>query len=132
MHNQKLEGIKKRSKYIWYEDGKKSSKFFLNLEKNLALQNQIRLLKIGEKKVKIKVKYCKNCISFMKSYFLKRFLNFNEVIAHYLKDISLPKLTKEQGEQCEANIIENEVKDAPKNMVCNKTPGNDKTFHKTF
>ena len=34
IYKQQLEGIKKGSKYNWYEDGKQSSKCFLNLEKN--------------------------------------------------------------------------------------------------
>ena len=33
IYDQKLEGIKMRSKYNWYEDGKKYSIFFLNLDK---------------------------------------------------------------------------------------------------
>ena len=52
-----------------------------------------------------------------------------------MKDISLPKLNKEQSEQCECEITENEVKDALGNMVCNKTPGNDgltSEFHEAF
>ena len=47
IYDQKFEGIKIRSKCNWYEDGEESSNFFLNLEKNRAFQNQIRLLKIG-------------------------------------------------------------------------------------
>ena len=34
IYDQKIEGIKKRSKCNWYEDGEKSSKVFLNLGKN--------------------------------------------------------------------------------------------------
>ena len=49
IYDQKLEGIKIRSKCNWYKCGEKSSNFFLNLKKNRAIQNQIRLLKIGEK-----------------------------------------------------------------------------------
>ena len=36
----------------------------------------------------------------MKS-FRKKKINSKEVIAHYLKDISQPKVTKEQSDQCE-------------------------------
>ena len=57
--------------------------------------------------------------------FPKKVFNSNEVIAHYLKDFSLPKLTKEQSQQCEGEITENAVKDALGNMICNKTPEND-------
>ena len=63
IYDQKVEGINIRRKCNWYEDGERSSKFFWNLQKNRAIQNQICSLKIGEKK--------KN---FMKSCFLKMFL----------------------------------------------------------
>ena len=41
IYQEKANGIKIRSKYDWYEFGEKSSKFFLNLEKQHALQNQV-------------------------------------------------------------------------------------------
>ena len=44
IYDQKIEGTKIRTNCNWYEDGEKSSEFFLNLEKNRAIQNQIRLL----------------------------------------------------------------------------------------
>ena len=56
--------------------------------------------------------------------FSKIVSNSNEVIAHYLKDISLPKLTEEQSERCEGEITKNEVQNALKNMICKKTPRN--------
>lgn len=50
--DQKLEGTKIRSKFNLYEDGENSSNFFLKLEKNQIIQNQICSLIIGEKEVK--------------------------------------------------------------------------------
>ena len=38
------EGARIRSKCLWYEEGEKSSKFFLNLEKRRVIQGQIRKL----------------------------------------------------------------------------------------
>ena len=38
------EGIRLRSKCDWYEQGEKSTKFFLNLEKQRGNQNRIRKL----------------------------------------------------------------------------------------
>ena len=43
--------------------------------------------------------------------------------------ISLPKLTKEQSKQCEGEITKNEVKDALRNMVCNKIDGHTSEFY---
>ena len=50
IYDQIAEGIRIRSKYDWYEHGEKSTKYFLNLEKNRGNQNQIRKLVIDEKK----------------------------------------------------------------------------------
>ena len=94
-------GIKIKGKYNLYEDGKKSSKLFLDLEKNWAIQNQIRLLKIGKKEIKDKNKILQNLYQFYEELFPEKVSNSIEVIAHYLKNISLPKLTKEQIQQWE-------------------------------
>ena len=50
IYDQIAEVIRIRSKYDWYEHGEKSTKYFLNLEKNRGNQNQIRKLIIDEKK----------------------------------------------------------------------------------
>ena len=50
IYDQIAEGIRIRSKYDWYEHGEKSTKYFLNLEKNRGNQNQIRKPIIDEKK----------------------------------------------------------------------------------
>ena len=42
IYQEKANGIRIRSKCNWYEHGEKYSKFFLNLEKSRAVQNQIR------------------------------------------------------------------------------------------
>ena len=42
IYEEKTNGIRIRSKCNWCEYGEKSSKFFLNLEKSRAVQNQSR------------------------------------------------------------------------------------------
>ena len=72
---------------------------------------------------------------FYEELFSKDVFTSNEVIAHYIKNISLPKLTKEQSEQFEGEITKSEVKSALGNMVCNKTTGNDvltSNFYEAF
>ena len=44
--------------------------------------------------------------------FSKNVFSSNELIAHYLKNSNLSKLTKEKSEQCEGEVTENKVKDA--------------------
>ena len=75
----KLEGLRIRSKCNWYEDGEKSSKFFLNLEKDRAIQNQIRLLKIGKKEIKDQSEILQNLYQFYEELYSKKVFNSNEV-----------------------------------------------------
>ena len=51
-----VKGIKIRIKCKWYEEGEKNSKFFLNLEKNCAIQSKVRLLEKKKCKEIIKTK----------------------------------------------------------------------------
>ena len=45
------EGIRIRSKCEWYEHSEKSTKFFLNLEKQRGAQNTIKKLIVDDKKI---------------------------------------------------------------------------------
>ena len=87
------------------------------------------------KERKNQCKILQNLYQFYEELFSKKVFNSNEVVANYLKDISLSKLTKEQSEQCEGEITKNEVKDALGNMIWNATLGNDgftSEFHRAF
>ena len=46
-----VDGIRTRSKCMWYEFSEKSSKFFFNLEKNRAIQGQVRTIVSNEKEI---------------------------------------------------------------------------------
>ena len=52
----KANGIKIRSKCEWYEHGEKSSRFFLNLEKSRAIQDQVRTVIYDDKETMMKQK----------------------------------------------------------------------------
>ena len=51
IYKEKANWVKIRSKCEWYEFEEKSTKFFLNLEKQHALLNQVRTLLCSEKEV---------------------------------------------------------------------------------
>ena len=55
----------------------------------------MRLLEIGEKEIKDQSEILQNLYQFYEEIFSKKVPISNEVIANYLKDINLPKLTKE-------------------------------------
>ena len=47
----KINGIRIRSKCDWYENGEKSTKFFLNLEKYSATQGCLRTIIVNKKEI---------------------------------------------------------------------------------
>ena len=87
IYDKKVEGLRIRSKCDWYEKGEKSTKFFLNLEKRHAIQNQVKSLIVNDKVVKEQIDINKNLyILFTKSFFPKittfldkRYCNFYKI-----------------------------------------------------
>ena len=71
IYEQKINGIRIRSKCDWYEYGEKSSKFFLNLEKTRATQSTIRNITKDKKDLNVIKEFIKNFSTFLKAYFQK-------------------------------------------------------------
>ena len=51
IYEKKAEGARIRSKCLWYEEGEKSSKFYLNLKKRRSIQGQIRKLIVNNQEI---------------------------------------------------------------------------------
>ena len=66
----KTEGARIKSKCLWYEEGEKSSKFFLNLEKCRGIQGQIRKLIVNNHEITDQNKIQKELL-FFHELFLK-------------------------------------------------------------
>ena len=73
------DGAKIRSKCEQYKFGEKSSKFFLNLEKEYVLLNQVQTLLCGEKEVTDKHKINQEVERFYKKLFTEK-SNFKKKI----------------------------------------------------
>ena len=72
LYEEETKGIKIRGKCKLLEFGEKSSKIFLNLEKQHGLLNEVRTLPCGEKEViEIKIKLIKKSDALMKISLLK-------------------------------------------------------------
>ena len=72
-HEEKTNGVKIRSKCELYEFGGKSSEFFLNLEKQHVLLDQVRTLLCGEEEVTVKDKINQELECFNKNLFSEKF-----------------------------------------------------------
>ena len=130
----KANGIKIRSKCEWYKHGKKSSKFFLNLEKSRAIQGQVRTVIYNDKETNDETEINNHIYSFF-NYLYKETSFSSNSLETYLNTISFPKLTKEKSKTLDVGITEKELLTALQSMENNKSPGNDgltKEFYITF
>ena len=69
IYEQKINGIRIRSKCDWYEHGEKSSKFFLNLEKTRSTQSTIRNITKDKKNLTCHKKINQELFDFYKYLF---------------------------------------------------------------
>ena len=136
IYQEKTNGIRIRSKCDWYEHREKSSKFFLNLEKSRAVQNQIRHILKGN----IEVNNQKDIYNEFYLYYKNLFHERQHLSEHDINNFSnavskFPQLSTEQSLECEKCIIEKELFEALKNIPNNKSHGNDgltKEFFETY
>ena len=135
IYDKKAEGLRIRSKCDWYEKGEKSTKFFLNLEKRHAIQNQVKSLVVNDEVVKEQTDINKNLYAFYQKLFSKNNDISRQKVLQFLQDKNLPKLNDDQCALCEKDITEEEVKHELNKMEINKSPGNDgltKEFYEAF
>ena len=104
MYQEKANKIKIRSKCNWYEFGKKSLKFFLNLEKQHALQNQVRTVVCGQNEIMDKNQINHQLHHFYKTLFTEKLQIQKENITAYLNQISIPVLIREQSQTCHLKV----------------------------
>ena len=125
IYQEKTNGIKIRSKCDWYEHGEKSSKFFLNLEKSRAVQNQIRNILIGNIEVNNQEDINNELYLYYKNLFNERQLLSEHDINNFLNAVSkFRQLSTEQSLECEKGITEKELSETLKSMPNDKSPGN--------
>ena len=118
--------LKLRSKCNWYEHGKKSSKFFLNLEKSRAVQNYIWNILIDNIEINNKKYINKEFYLYYKNLFNERQHLSEHDINNFLNTVSkFPQLSTEQSLECEKDIKEKELFETLNSMPNDKSPGND-------
>ena len=69
IYSEKAKGMEIRSKYNWYEHREKSTKFFLNLKKHLAIQTQIHSVIMNQDEITGKAEINKQIFSFFQCLF---------------------------------------------------------------
>ena len=128
----KTAGAVIRTRSDWLEFGEKSSKYFFNLEQNIAARkNRFKLrdntgITSDPKRI----------LEIQRSYYAHLFKSSNTKIdEEYLASAELPTITNEQQELCNRDINLIEIKEAIEGMKNNKSPGSDGIpieWYKTF
>ena len=130
------EGVRLRSKCDWYEQGEKSTKFFLNLEKQRGNENRIQKLIVNEKEINNETEILNQIKVFYETLFQKPSLRYStDDINHFLNTLVIPKLSADQIILCHIELTEKDLHDSMKSMKNDKSSGNDgltKEFNVTF
>ena len=124
-----------RSRLQWVEDGERSTKYFLNLEKENKKKSTVRTLLING----IENSNPSDIMKHLKQSFVKKFKRVSKLSEEecdsFLEKIPNKKLNEDDALLCDGNITLDELHKALLSMKNNKTPGNDglsKEFYVTF
>ena len=120
IYEQKINGIRIRSKCDWYEHGEKSSKFFLNLEKTRSTQSTIRNITKDKKNLTCHKKINQELFDFYKGLFSENLNVSKNEIMQFLNLVSIPQLTEDQSKDCEFILSEKDLLLVLKSMPNNK------------
>ena len=135
LYEKKAEGARIRTQCLWYEEGEKLSKFFLNLEKRRGIQGQIRKPIVNNQEITHQNKIQNELLFFYETLFRNTSANTSEDCQSFLNEVFVPKLNYEDARICEGDLNEFELLKALKSMSNNKSQGNDvltKEFYATF
>ena len=77
---------------MWYEEGEKSSKLFLNLEKRRGIQGQIRKLIVNNQKITHQNKIQNELLFFYETLFRNTSANTSDKCESFLNEVFFPKL----------------------------------------
>ena len=133
---EKSDGAKIRAKAKWWEQGERSSAYFLNLENIRQSNNKInRITNNSGEIVTHDDDILESAAQFYERLYSSSKTDANE-IKKYLQETYINKtLTSDEAKLCEGYINSNECSDVIKKLKLNKSPGLDgltAEFYKTF
>ena len=133
IYNHITEGIILRTRTVWYEEGEKSTKYFLNLEKRSKSKMHIRKLIDSSRAEVTEPKFVlKHIKGFYSDLYKRRAFKTEEECFKYLESINMPQLNEFDCNRCEGIITKREYWDALSSMNNNKSPVCLKEFHICF
>ena len=101
------EGIRIRSRCQWYEEGEKSSKFFLNLEKFNGMQSQICKIIVNDQEITYPNIILNEIQIFYESFFKKGDSKCLSQVNDFLDQVQLQKLNITEINECDNELSKN-------------------------
>ena len=103
------EGIRIKSKYDWYEHGKKSTKFLLNLEKQRGAQNKIKKLIIDDTEITDQTCILNHIKDFYETLFKKCEQKATAEIKDFINVIDVPRFSEDQVKLCAEDLTKKDL-----------------------
>ena len=133
--NRELEGIITRAKLQWVEQGEKSTRYFMGLEKSNQGKKSLRsIINDQNQALKTQKGIEQHTVNFYKSLFLSRNPGQDDV-DHYLSSTNMNVIPEHLATQLDQDITLPEIDNAVKGFLNNKSPGSDgltAEFYKYF
>ena len=133
---QKFEGAKIRARAKWWEEGERSTAYFLNLENKRQANNKItKLIDTAHTIVDTDTEILETAVKYYEQLFTSNSINA-EQIKQYLHETHIEKtLTSNEAKLCDGYIETNECQHVIDTLKLNKSPGLDgltAEFYQTF
>ena len=133
---EKCKGAFIRSRRKWLEEGEKSTRYFLQLEKRNGIKKEIDCIEKSGKKFVKQEKILFEIYNYYKDlYSTKGNTEKEEYIDNFVRNVQLTTLKENEALSCEGDLTENECAEALSSMHYNKAPGSDSLsveFYKCF
>lgn len=133
-YTENARGAQIRARAKWVEEGERSSKYFLNLEKKQQSMNVIDSITYNNETYTTDNSILNACKSFYEVLYSSNNIDTRH-IDNYLENVNSRALSQEQRDMCESNLTIAECTKAIIAMKSNKTPGIDGltvNFYKHF
>ena len=124
----KTKGATFRSKIMYFEEGEKSTKYFLNLEKMNYNKKVINKLKVGENIITDPTEILAEEARFYSNLYtskIKQEINHSVENRFFSLESNIPKLSEENSLLCDGLIKAEELNEVIHTFARNKTPGSD-------
>ena len=125
-YEKKVEGIKIRSKIRWYEQGEKSTKYFLRLEKRNFTRKNIRKLQINQSLSVNCADIQNEILRFYKELYSSKAVKLpSDESRLFCEQENIPKLSENSRLACETEVSLQECTAILESFKSDKSPGND-------